>query len=164
MIKQIYLSDGSTVDVDEEDYYWLVGFNWSARNCNGKTYAVRRLPRRKQKISHFIYMHREVAERSNIDISDDVDHRDRNTRNNTRSNLRAATRTQTRQNSSLGARNPTGYRGVYPKSNGNYVGKIGVEGKSIHLGTFASPEEASAAYIVAAQEVFGEFIGQTIKG
>ncbi len=41
--------------------------------------------------------------------------------------------------------------------NGKYLSAIGVNGKTIHLGTFKTAEEANAAYGRAAVKYFGEF-------
>lgn len=42
--------------------------------------------------------------------------------------------------------NKTGVAGVWPRYNGRFQAKIRVDGKTIHLGTFRTVEEASAAY------------------
>lgn len=86
-----------------------------------------------------------------------IDHADRNKTNNRIANLRLATKSQNAMNAAdLG--NKTGYRGVTKISGYSlWHAQICVNGKRLHLGTFSSPEEASAAYNAAAKMHFDEF-------
>lgn len=91
---------------------------------------------------------------------DEIDHRNRKKADNRWRNLREATRGQNQVN--WVRANKTGFRGVHqltPRSDGRqrYQAKIRTQGVSFHLGVFDTPEEASAAYIVAAKAVHGEF-------
>lgn len=81
------------------------------------------------------------------------DHRDGDPRNNRRSNLRYATHAQNQANTR--SANPLG-KGV-SLSRGRYRATIGFEGRATNLGTFATSEEAAAAYRRAAEELYGEF-------
>lgn len=49
----------------------------------------------------------------------------------------------------------TGYTGVYKEHN-RYRAVISVDGRSIHLGMFDTPEEAALAYNAKSLELFGE--------
>lgn len=49
----------------------------------------------------------------------------------------------------------TGYTGVYKEAN-RYRAVISVNGKSLHLGMFDTPEEAAIAYNKKSREIFGE--------
>ena len=69
-------------------------------------------------------------------------------------NLRLATNAQNAQNSRC--RNRAGFKGVSPKK-GKWRATIKHDGRSIQIGTFASPEEAHAAYVAASRRLFGEF-------
>ncbi len=86
---------------------------------------------------------------------DDVDHIDGDGTNNRWINLRQATPSQNAANrrctfSSLGIKGVCQHRG-------KYQAQIKVHGKSIYLGRFTTPEEASAAYAAAAIKHFGEY-------
>jgi len=49
----------------------------------------------------------------------------------------------------------TGFTGVYQEHN-RYRAVISINGKSVHLGMFDTPEEAAAAYNKRSKEVYGE--------
>lgn len=87
-----------------------------------------------------------------------VDHRDTNGLNNAWSNLRAATKSQNNANTRTAKNNKAGVKGVMRDKHGRrWVAQIKPGGKSMHLGTFDTQEEASAAYGAAAAKFFGEF-------
>lgn len=85
--------------------------------------------------------------------SEEIDHCNTDTDDNRWENLREATRSQ--NNANRNTNNPLG-RGVHPNGNG-YRACIKVHGKLHHLGTYAKPEDAQAAYAMAARKFFGEF-------
>lgn len=89
-----------------------------------------------------------------------VDHIDKNPLNNHRSNLRIATNQQ--NNANVGrktflGRQRTLPKGVYPNGKNKWQAKIKVNYKVLCLGTYSSPEAASAAYADAARLHFGEY-------
>jgi hypothetical protein len=86
-----------------------------------------------------------------------VDHVRGNTLDNRRSQLRAVTRFQNVRNAKLRKDNLLGFKGVQLRNSGRYRAVIRVNRKAINLGSFATPEEAHAAYCAAAIEHFGEF-------
>jgi hypothetical protein len=91
---------------------------------------------------------------------DEVDHADRNRANNVWRNLRAATRSQNRANAARHRNNTTGYKGVTRVKRcplRPFLAYIGVNGKKIELGNYATAEEAHQAYCRAAKEGFVEF-------
>jgi hypothetical protein len=136
--------------VDEE----LASVNWCAIGCgNGSFYAGRHT-------GHgTALLHRVVAERAGLDISDSlVDHRDGDKMNCRRDNLRAATRAQNGFNRGADAKNTSGAKGVsWVKAKGKWRAEICANGKRQHLGYFAAKEDASEAYRIAANELHGEF-------
>ncbi len=72
-------------------------------------------------------------------------------------NLRIATHSQNKANTAARKDNTHGFKGISPRSNGNWRAQIRVNGKDIHLGYFLTPGEASAAYALAAKANFGDF-------
>ena len=90
----------------------------------------------------------------------DVDHRNQTKHDDRPGNLRAATRSQNEFNRPAQRNNTTGFKGVTVEPDQPlrpYVAQITVRGRHMHLGSYATPEEAHAAYLVAASEVAGEF-------
>jgi hypothetical protein len=86
----------------------------------------------------------------------EVDHKDRNPLNNAWGNLREATRTQNNVNRVR----PRKYdlpRGVDHNKRG-FIARVRKSGAVHYLGTYPTPEEASAAYRAAAVHLFGEFL------
>jgi hypothetical protein len=82
----------------------------------------------------------------------EVDHKDGNPANNAIHNLREVT---TRQNMQNRASHRAGRKvgATQTKSTGKWQARISVEGKSIHIGTFDTEQEAHAAYLEAVQIV-----------
>lgn len=98
---------------------------------------------------------------------DYVDHKDGNRVNNAPSNLREAAWRHNAFNKKARERKPEARhlpRGVYLRWDGKkYIARIRPSDSSIgtrHLGSFDTPEEASAAYEAAAIEEHGEFAFQ----
>lgn len=94
------------------------------------------------------YVHRAVAIAfiANPEGYETVDHRkSKEITNNCVSNLRWATVSMQNRNQSI--RGAVLFKGVCKTANGEkYVAKIKINGKMVHIGTYATPEEASAAY------------------
>lgn len=86
------------------------------------------------------------------------DHVNGNACDNRRSNLRPCSHSENIRNSRKPMTNTSGLKGVtFHKASNKWLTQIGIDGKRIHLGTFATREEAYAAYCEAAIRLFGEF-------
>jgi hypothetical protein len=85
-----------------------------------------------------------------------VDHRDLNRANNVWDNIREATNAQNMANMGVPKHNTTGFKGVTRRGEG-FVSQICINGRHKYLGQFTTPEDAHAAYVIAANENFGEF-------
>lgn len=83
-----------------------------------------------------------------------IDHVNRNAMDNRIANLRLATYSENGRNRKAPLRSLP--RGVYVH-NHKFVARIKLKGISYHLGVFDTACAASAAYIKAAQQKFGEF-------
>ena len=92
-------------------------------------------------------------------IPKEVDHRDMNGLNNRWANLRPCTRSQNKMNRGWQSNALIEFKGVtYTHTGRRYRARIKLVGKELHLGCFATPEEAHAVYMAAARERFGEFV------
>jgi hypothetical protein len=93
-----------------------------------------------------------------------VDHLNGDKLDNRLENLRLCTQAENAQNSKLYKNNRTGYRGVVVcRYTGRFVAQIFQDGKSIHLGTHDSPEDAHAAYIKASRELGWEVMRSVVR-
>lgn len=87
-----------------------------------------------------------------------LDHKDTNPSNNAPHNLREASVIQQLGNRNVAKHNKLGIKGVRKaRQKSGYCARIGKNGKIVHLGTFPTIEEAHTAYLLAANEHFGEF-------
>lgn len=107
---------------------------------------------------HICALHRLIANVfiPNPESKPFVDHIDNNKLNNSVLNLRWATPQENNRNSSPRPKSSGLPRGV-KRAGEKFVAKIAVNYKTIHIGTFDTVEEASAAYCAKATEIFGEF-------
>lgn len=86
--------------------------------------------------------------------TDDIDHINGIRNDNRIENLRVVSGTMNTQNKRNGScKNNSGFLGVY-KAKGRlkektFIAKIMKDGRQYHLGCFATPEEAHAAYVAA---------------
>lgn len=91
--------------------------------------------------------------------SGDVDHVNQDKADNRWANLRHATRSQNNANRGKQINNSSGYKGV-TFHRGKWRAKIKHGGHHIDLGRYESKEQASHAYIAAANKMYGEFANQ----
>jgi hypothetical protein len=109
----------------------------------------------------YYYAHHLAWLYANGEWRDRIDHKDRDGLNNAISNLRPCTQSQNLINTEVTKPCRHG-RGVHFHHKGKprikrYQARIGVNGKNISLGYFTTAEEASLAYIEAAEKYYGEF-------
>ena len=87
-----------------------------------------------------------------------LDHINRVKHDNRIANLREATPAQNNMNTGITVRNLSGFKGIsYRPSMGKYVASISVLERDLYLGSFATPEEASAQYERFAKAIHGDF-------
>lgn len=88
----------------------------------------------------------------------EIDHRDRNRTNDAFFNLRPSTRQQNCFNTGVRKDSSTRRKGVsYEKRTGKWFARISVSGKSKVIGTYATADQAEAAYVDAARMIQGVF-------
>lgn len=145
----VSLTKGIEAIVDLADVGAVAGFRWVAliNSQTGHAYAVR------YEKGRCILMHRELLE---APPSMWVDHEDGDGLNNRRHNIRLATPQQNMANKVLERRNKLGIKGVQ-KVKRRYRAMITPNGHKIHLGSFATAEEAAAAYKGAAKVLWGDY-------
>lgn len=146
MSRKIFLSNGDVALVSDEDHIFLAGYNWHQHK---KGRVLGRINGKHQ------WIHRAVAKRMGLDLSNQIDHKDGNPLNNCRDNLRSATNAQNRANSRI-RKSKSGFKGVVRKCN-CWQAQITVNKEKIYLGSFDTPEEAHEAYCEAAVKYHGEF-------
>lgn len=140
---------GEEIIVDGSDYEWLSKFTWHI----GNGYAMRNLRIGGNRTT--IYMHREIM---NTPSEYHTDHINGIKTDNRRCNLRVCTRSENSSNRGAALNNKTRLKGVCKNSYcETFRSRIQVNGKRIHLGYFATAEEAQQVYIAASLEYHGAF-------
>lgn len=146
----IPLLRGLFAKVTPSDYAWLSFWRW--RILEGG-YVVRSRRRADGPGSTLIYMHCII---SGVDGDGIGDHKDRDKFNNRRDNLRFANDSQNCTNRGLASNNTSGYKGVGLRGN-RWSATIFLNGKNVHLGFYATKEEAAKVYDRAALKHWGDF-------
>jgi len=155
MAKVIFGND--VVLLDPEDL-WLLEHNgfsqWSVRTNNGMRYVGRKpVPGSSDKT--YESLHRLIADCPEGMM---VDHINGNTLDNRRSNLRVCTHAENMRNRKIHKNNKSGFKGVYlDRITGKWKAQIRNNRKRFYLGSYETPEEASKAYLDAAERLHGEF-------
>jgi len=155
-LKEIKLTKGQVATVDDEDFERLSQFKWHALKRRASFCAVREDWNGGRKKRKTILMHREILAAPSDLV---VDHINGNPLDNCRINLRLATKQQNSCNRNRSQKNnKLGVKGVsWHKRCGKYKSAIQYNRKSMHLGLFASLDDADKAYRDAEIKYFGEF-------
>lgn len=178
MARIIELDKGMHTLVDDEDYDYLMQWNWYVKivkGCKGTAYAARSAPtnrRSKPKpgrpngtiITVTIRMHRLLLDPPK-GLS--VDHKDRNGLNNQKSNLRICTWKDNSANTGPRNTNTSGWKGVSFMPNRNikpWRATLREGSKSLLAKNYSTAIEAALAYDLAAREHHGEFAYQNFPG
>jgi len=156
-MKEIQLTQGQVVLVDDEDFELLNQWKWFAIKGQNTFYAARHVKNKNKQTT--IFLHRFIMNTTDPKI--EIDHKDRNGLNCQKYNLRECDHAQNNQNKGLGKNNKTGYKGVSLCKDTfrrkKYTARIRVGNKYLSLGHFLTPENAAYAYDVAAIKYFGDF-------
>ena len=152
-MKEIELTKGQVVLVDDEDYDRLMEHKWYALKRQACGFFAARNIRKVingKSVGRTHYMHREI-----MNPPDDmqVDHIDWNGLNNTKSNLRVCTSQQNCRHQRKLQQGNSKWKGVTSGYwNGNKRWRA-----SISIGLFKTELEAAAAYNEAAKLIFKEY-------
>jgi hypothetical protein len=87
-----------------------------------------------------------------------LDHEDQVPGHDWFKNLRPATQSKNLANSRRKTDSLSGFKGVaYVPRLSRWQARVAINGKRFYIGSFATPEEAHAAYMAKARELYGEF-------
>ena len=151
-ILMIPLTQGEYALIDDVDFPLVSAHKWRSYQHKNTTHAIRILVVDGKRTT--ISMHRVLLDAPS---GMDVDHWDRNGLNNRRGNLRLCTRSQNMMNQRVKG-GTSNFKGVHwNKQCRKWYARIQVNGKQIHIGSFADEIEAAQAYDVASRELSGEF-------
>lgn len=145
--------------IETEDYEKVKSLRWG--NKEGYAYNAKN----KITLSRFLMFEGNIDEaKSNSNIL--VDHANMDTLDNRRTNLRFCTQSENAKNRTgkKGKKEPKGVC-YYPyKGKEQWLGRITIDNKLIHLGYFSSEKEATLAYNKAALIYHGNFAKLNIIG
>lgn len=153
-MKEIKISQGKTVLVDDWDYEWLSQYKWYLGKSKRKSGDDLYYAWTHQYNGHVTSMHRILT---NAQPGQIVDHRNGNGLDNQRLNLRTCTKAQNARN--IKARwGRSQYKGVYwHKHRKKWAVEINIGGQRKSLGYYADEIAAARAYDKAALNYFREF-------
>lgn len=142
-MRQIELTQGKVALVDDEDFEWLMKFNWGiSKGSSGIFYAFCRIPVDAGIGRGMIMMHRFIMMPDEYTA---IDHIDGNGLNNQKNNLRFATVRENAQNQHR--IKSSRFPGVdWRESLGKWRASIRIGKKKVYLGLFDVEEEAFQAY------------------
>ena len=149
-MKEIALPQNKFALVDDEDFERVNQYRW---NINSSGYAQHDFGQRRG-IRKIVSMHRFIMGNPE---GREIDHANHGKLDNRKCNLRVVKRNQNQWNRGVQKNSISGVKGVNRTRYGRFMVRIMCMKKKHHLGTFATIEEASAAYREAAVRLHGEF-------
>lgn len=160
MAKEIELTNGMKAIVDDEDYDYLLDYNWRALK-NGKTYYAIFGKRVNGKYSN-TWMHRMIMDAKNRE--DEINHIDHNGLNNQKNNLRKTTHKKVMWQKNAADSKPTKFKGIsFHKPSKKWRARIFVDGKMKYLGYYKNEIEAAKGYDNEQKKHYGEFANLNFK-
>lgn len=141
----------SGVVLIDDEFEHLTKYKW---RINSRGYVHANLPRNGAKVQKQIVLHHAVIGKPKRGMV--VDHINHNKLDNRMDNLRHCTHSQNQMNRMVTMTNKVGLKGVSPARN-KFRACIWLNGKSIKLGTFNTPEEAHQAYLYRAKKEYKEY-------
>jgi hypothetical protein len=149
-MREISLSQGKKVMVDDEDYDFLMQWKWY---CNKAGYAVRENytgMKDGKRIRRTIRMHR-LINKTPEEL--ETDHIDGNTLNNRKENLRNVAHSKNMFNLKVADNNSSGHSGIsWHKETKKWRAYINLKGKQIYLGLYNNIEDAISNRLKAKQK------------
>lgn len=163
-MKSIPLTQGKFALVDDEAYEWLSCDKWYA-SASGKTerWYAKRSEFKNGVLVMRVWMHKEIL---GVGQGVQVDHVNRDSLDNRRTNLRLATHADNQRNQGMRRTNKSGLKGVWSLRRAGaarWGACIRLNGKTLMLGSFPSPEAAHAAYCAAAIKLHGDFAPDFVR-
>lgn len=155
---ELPLTKGKVALISPEDLKLVDKYPWHARQNRrgGKWYAYTTLPPQDRKTTRSVSLHRFLMDAQPGTL---VDHKDGDGLNCQRHNMRIANHTQNnahRIGKPSWSKNT--YRGVkWHTRDKRWRACLSLNNKTLHLGSFATEEDAARAYNKGALEHFGEF-------
>jgi len=149
-VKEIPLTQGKVALVDDEDYERVAQYKWTLHKPNeNNLYAKAKIDGRSVSLHCFLL---------GVSGSAIVDHKDGNGLDCRRDNMRTCSHAENMQNRRKQINSAAPYKGItLDRRNNVWRAQIQCNHKKMHLGGFATPEEAARAYDNKARELFGEF-------
>lgn len=157
-MKELRISKGKMILIDDEDFEKVSQYNWIIRECKNTFYATALCGKWKDR--QYIHLHNLIM---NPPVGFIVDHIDHNGLNNQKANLRSCTKMQNSKNRTGWGKSK--YLGVSKRINQSSISwkaEINAENKRKYLGVFKSEEAAAIAYNEAAKVLHGEFANLNI--